>query len=138
LDIAAIDHPGTEEAPFIHDKALIEMPATIPVPGHLCRLTKVSINGQEADPDLIGRFYYTWDYGKPWSQAGATQRFPAEFEVHQQQKGYRFRWAWGWSQSAIAALLTQPALTEVEAEFEILPDKLDSVQERSLATKPRF
>jgi hypothetical protein len=138
MDLTGIDHPGTEAAPFINDVGLIESASMIPVPGKLCRLVGVRINGQEADPALLARFYYTWDYGKPWSHAGTIQRFPAEFEVNQSQRGYRFRWAWGWSQSATAALLTQPALTEIEADFEILPDKLDVIQERALATPPRF
>jgi hypothetical protein len=138
VDISATDHPGAEEVPIINDKALVEAPSIVPASNHLCRLTHVRINGQEADPNLLGRFYYTWDYGNPWSHAGTVQRFPADFEINQPQRGYRLRWAWGWSQSATTPRLTQPALTEIEADFEVLPDKLDSVQERSLAAEPRF
>lgn len=138
FDVTRIDFPGTEGAPFINDVGLIESASMVPTPGKLARLVAVRINGMEADPTLLGRFYYTWDYGKPWSLGGTVQRFPAEFDINQTQRGYRFRWAWGWSQSSDAALLTQPALTEIEADFEILPDKLDTIQERSLATTPRF
>ncbi|KKN02709.1 hypothetical protein LCGC14_1114940 [marine sediment metagenome] len=138
MDLTAGDHPGTEAHPFINDVGLIESTSMIPVPGKLCRLVRIRINGQEADPALLARFYYTWDYGNPWSKASTVQRFPADFEINQQSKGYRFRWAWGWSQSAVTALLTQPALTEIEGDFEVLPDDLDVTQERPLTSTPRF
>ncbi len=138
FDVTRIDSPGTEAAPFINDVGLIESASMVPFPGKLARLVAVRINGMEADPALLGRFYYTWDYGNPWSKASTVQRFPAQFEINQPQRGYRFRWAWGWSQSSDTALLTQPALTEIEADFEILPDEIDAVQERALATPPRY
>jgi hypothetical protein len=145
MDVSAGDHPGTEPAPHIHDKCLIEAPSIVPVPGtaeepgtKLSRLVRVRINGQEADPALLGRFYYTWDWGRSWNRTSAVERFPAALQINQPQRGYRFRWAWGWSQSSAAELLTQPALTEIEADFEILEDALDTVQERSLRDLPRF
>jgi len=140
IDVAATDHPGTEIQPFINQYALIEAPSLVPAPGHLARLTHIYINGLATDSSLglLGRFYYTWDDGNPWTHIGTVSQFPADFEVNQPQKGYRFRWAWGWSQAGNVAQFDQPAVTSLEAEFEVLPDALDSIQSKARKTEPRF
>lgn len=138
IDLAMGDHPETETAPFINNKGLTEFPAIIPAPGKVVRLLKLRIHGSEFDQNLTWCFYYTWDYGKRWSQGPKFTHAPAKYRFNptNDDKGTRFRWAIGATQSSIAARLTQPAVTRIEADFEVLNDELDAVQERELVAAP--
>jgi hypothetical protein len=138
IDLAMGDHPETETAPFINDYGLTEFPSIIPAPGKVVRLLKLRIHGTEFDQNLTWRFYYTWDYGKRWSQGPKFTHAPAKYSFNptNEDRGTRFRWAIGATQSSVAARLTQPAVTRIEADFEILGDELDTVQERELAPAP--
>ncbi|KKN82261.1 hypothetical protein LCGC14_0310740 [marine sediment metagenome] len=139
IDITPDEHPGTMSHPFLNDVGLMEFPAFVPNEGHLSRLKSVTLFGLDSDPNLLGRFYYTWDVGEPWNMSPLkVLRFPAVTEIRQPQRGYSFRWAFGWTQAAIAARATQPALVSAKAEFEKLPDRVDTDQERVMATQPRF
>ena len=120
--------------------SLIEGQSVLPAPGKIVRLREIRIVGQEFDPNIPGRFYYTWDWGKPWSRGIVVNQTPAVASIRDDQRGYRFRWCWGWTDATAAAGRTsQPAVTGIEADFEVLEDAaLDSIQERSVQTLPRF
>ena len=137
LQVSPGDLPDTQGHPFLHNVGLVEGAAGVPVPEKLCRLVSVKINGQQFDPAVLGRFYYTWDYGKPWTRAGPTvAHVPASMRIDNSGKGYLFRWAFGWQQPAETSRLTQPVVTSIVAEFEPLDDPLDSIQERALQNDP--
>jgi hypothetical protein len=141
LDLAPGDHPETETAPFLNRRGLTEFPAIIPAPGKVVRLLKLRIHGAEFDQNLTWRFYYTWDYGKRWSQGPKFTHVPAKYRFNptNEDKGTRFHWAIGATQAGVGVRLTQPAITRIEADFEVLHDELDSVQERELvAAAPLF
>lgn len=134
VDLAMGDHPESETAPFMNDYGLTEFPAIIPAPGKVVRLHKLRIHGEEFDQNLTWRFYYTWDYGKGWSRGPAFTHAPVKylFNTTGEDKGTRFRWAIGATQSSVAMRVTQPFISRIEADFEVLADELDTVQEREL------
>lgn len=134
------DRPGTEPAPILNDVSLVEAASIVPAPGKLARLTRLRVNGHEADPALKLLFYYTWDAGKKWSKWPKELSFPSDVSLPEAEssKGYRFRWAIGWQQSAVAERLSQPCVTDIEADFTIVPGPLDQTQERALQSPPRI
>jgi len=134
------DRPGTEPAPILNDVGLIEAASIVPRPGKLTRLTRLRINGHDADPALKLLFYYTWDAGKKWSKWPKELGFPSDVSIPEalSAKGYRFRWAIGWQQSSAGERLSQPVITDIEADFAVLPDKLDATQERAVQSPPRI
>lgn len=137
FDTAPGDRPDSEGAPYLNNVGLYEGSAGPPQDGKVARLRKLWINGEAFDTNLTGRFYYTWDWGKPWGRALTFQQVPAELKGGD-QRGQVFRWNVGWTQSSVAAALTQSQITSIEAEFEILDVPLSSVMERQLQTQPRF
>ncbi|KKK98878.1 hypothetical protein LCGC14_2638340, partial [marine sediment metagenome] len=133
ISLAADDRPGTEAQPFLNDVGLIEFPGFSPSEGKICRLIGVKINGHSFDPDLVGRFYYTWDHGKPWTRAGPTVlHAPAEGLARGDNRGSVFRWAFGWKQSSTGDQSAMPVVNTIDAEFEVLGAPLDSVVERAV------
>jgi len=141
LSIGLDDRPGVGEmTPRLHPSALIEGSAFEPAPGKACRLVSVRVEGAAFDPDFPGRFYYTWDWGKPWSRLGVVTQPPAELVSKDTSIGNKFRWAWGWSQSAITARKSVPYIKRIEATFEVLDVPLDRIQEREIpdTSPPRF
>ena len=136
------DRPGTEAAPFLHNVGLIESASIVPVPGKVVRLRTVRLLGHEFDGTAVQTFfYYSWDWGKKWSRLGSRiLTIPATLDnPAKQDMGSRFRWCLGFKQSAAAATLTQPTVTEIEADFETVPGvgPADLI-ERRLQTEPRI
>jgi hypothetical protein len=142
VNVAADDHPGLEQAPFLNKVGLIEAPSMEPEPGKVVRLKEVRINGHGFDPTKFdGFFYYAWDAGKKWSRLGSSlERFPEVLtQPRKSDRGNRFRWAFGLKQSANAATLTAPVVDDIEADFEIVEGvSLNDTGERYLQTMPRI
>lgn len=141
IDVADNDRPGTEAEPFLNSVGLIESTSFIPIPGKVVRLHKVRINGHEFDPDVATFFYYAWEWGHPWSRAsGQVTTVPAVINrFSKEDRGNRFRWAWGFTTSDVnVAKPTIPIVTDIEVDFEVLPDSPDSLVERPMQDEPRF
>lgn len=143
--VADNDRPGTEPSPFVNGYGLIEGSSFVPaaegpIEGRLVRLIAVRIAGHEFDATMPLRFYYSWDWGKPWSRIGPTlTHAPGKLNVPRRGDdfGHRFRWAIGFKQSAAGLLGSQPTVTEIEVDFEVLPRQLDEQQERAMSARPR-
>lgn len=138
MHISHSDIAGTETNPFLNDIGISEASAFEPAPGKVVRLKRVKIMGREFDANLPLRFYYTWDYGKPWNLGFTTRRAPGEFNIADSGRGNLIRWAIGWKQTGVTPRPTQPDVTMMEAEFEVLEDSVDSIQERPFADTPVF
>lgn len=143
LDTAGDDRPGTTPAPFLNNVGLLEGSSQPIEEGYTARLKEIIIEGHEMDPALVGRFYYSWDYGRPWVRIGPKfTRFPAVLRpdsTRMDSKGHRIRWAVGFSQASAAACLSQPVVTRIKANLELRPQRIDDTPDRPLdSTLPRF
>lgn len=142
IQIADNDRPGTEPNPFVHSVGLLEaasdIPTTLAPHRALVLVKEIRIGGINTDGNLPLSFYYSWDAGKKWSKAGTTLHLPAvmQGDSTNTDKGYRFRWAIGYNQAAAAARANAPVITDVEADFEILPLPLNATQDRAVRTTP--
>lgn len=142
IQIADNDHPGSEAQPWINAVGLIEGASDVPseMAPHraIVRVSEFRIGGIKTDPSLPIALYYTWDSGKRWSKVGTTKHLPAvmQGDSTNSDRGYRFRWAIGFSQAAAAALGSAPVITDVEADFEVLPLPLGATQDRSVRSQP--
>lgn len=135
------DRPGTEAAPFLNNVGLIEGASMIIAPGKVVRLKEVRIAGHEWDASVQGFFYYSYDWGKKWSRLGSRiLTAPATLmNTSKQGMGSRFRWCFGFKQSAAGMTLSQPNVTEIEADFETVPGMRPSdLIERQMQSEPRF
>lgn len=123
LQTADDDRPGTENAPFLNQYALIEAASFEVEPGKAVRLAGIRINGHSFDPLIHGFFYYSWDYGKRWSRFGSRAlALPHDSEnaPNTQDIGSRFRWAFGTVRTTTGSKLGAPTITEIEGDFEIV------------------
>ena len=142
MELSQDDRPLMEVDPFTAIRGLLEGSARLVDPKQPARLVAVRVFGQQFDSSaLLGRFYYSWDYGKPWSQVGgAIQQVPASLMALPgvEQLGSLFRWCFGWENQGSTFPSGQPAITSIEADFELLPTSLNQVQERRMQARPRF
>lgn len=117
---------------------LLEGQSVVPGKDRPARLVSVKIEGQESDENIPLRFYYTWDWGKPWVKLGTATKFPSVIEAKDNNGGHRFRFCFGWVDSTAATFRSsQPTATKIIAEFEILSDT-KTIQERQTTSVPRF